>query len=226
MEQFLFSLADKRRGLKIPQKIDKNLAEEIGIHVGDGSMNIYNKNYMYSLEGHSKDDKSYYDLHIANLIKKLYGLEVRLRERKCAGVYGFQIGSKGLILFKKSLGLPLGPKKSIEIPSIIINSDKEIISSFIRGFFDTDGGIYLENKNNKLYPRIQFTNYSNKLMFQLKNILTNIFEFNLCFYLDRNTNTYRIIIRGENNFKKWIKLIGTNNPKNIYKYKIWKESII
>jgi len=157
-------------------------------------------------------------------MKKLYNLDVRLRERKSAGVYGFQIGSKGLILFKKSLGLPLGSKRNIEVPIIILNSNKRIIASFIKGFFDTDGGIYLEKKNSKLYPRIQVTNYSTKIMVQLKEILENIFMFNLCFYLDKNTNTYRIIIRGEENFEKWMKVIGTNNPKNIFKYKMWKNS--
>ena len=129
-------------------------------------------------------------------MKELYNLDIRLRERKCAGVYGFQIGSKGLISFKKSLGLPLGSKKNIEIPKIILNAKKEIISSFISGFFDTDGGIYLEKKNKKLYSRIQIVNYSNKIMFQLGEVLKNIFNFNLCLYLDKNINIYRIIIGG------------------------------
>jgi len=226
MGEILLSSKDKLRKLKIPDKINPRLAEEIGIHLGDGSMNVYGKGYLYSLEGHFNDDREYYQNYIAPLMKELYNLDVRLRERKCAGVYGFQIGSKGLISFKKDLGLPLGSKKNIEIPNIILNAKKEIISSFIRGFFDTDGGIYLEKKNKKLYPRIQITNYSNKIMFQLKEVLENIFKFNLCLYLDKNTNVYRIIIRGENNFKKWMSLIGTNNPKNFLKYERWKNQKI
>lgn len=224
MEEILFSSKDNVRKLKIPKVMTPKLAEEIGIHLGDGSMNIYGKSHLYSLEGHYNDDKKYYQNYVAPLIKQLYNLEVRLRERKSAGVYGFQIGSKGLVHFKKRLGLPLGSKKNIEIPSLIINSDKTIISSFIRGFFDTDGGIYLERKNKKLYPRIQITNYSDKIMIQLKEILENVFEFNLCFYRDTNTKTYRLIIRGENNFDKWMELIGMNNPKNILKYKKWKDA--
>lgn len=226
MEETLFSSKDKLRKLKIPDKMTPELAEEIGIHLGDGSMNVYGKGYLYSLEGHYNDDKDYYQNHIAHLMKELYNLDVRLRERKCAGVYGFQIGSKGLISFKKSLGLPLGPKKNIEIPKIILNAEKEIISSFIRGFFDTDGGIYLEKKNKKLYPRIQIVNYSNKIMFQLREVLKNIFKFNLCLYLDKNTNVYRIIIRGDDNFEKWMERIGTNNQKNILKYERWKNQKI
>lgn len=225
MDEVLFSFNDNLRNLKIPEKMNPKLAEEIGIHLGDGSMNIYGKGYLYSLEGHYHDDKEYYQNYIAPLMKELYNLDVRLRERRSAGVYGFQIGSKGLILFKKSLGLPLGSKKEIEIPKVILNSNKEILSSFIRGFFDTDGGIYLEKKNKKLYPRIQITNYSDKIMIQLKEILGKMFMFNLCLYRDTNTKTYRLIIRGENNFEKWMNLIGTNNPKNILKYKKWKDSI-
>ena len=167
MEEILFSSKDKIRGLTIPNKMSNKLSEEIGIHVGDGSMNIYGKSHLYSLEGHHKEDKEYYKFHIAPLIKSLYNLKVRLRKRRNAGVYGFQIGSKGLILFKKTFGFPLGPKKEIGIPKIILNSDKEIIASFVRGFFDTDGGIYLEKKNKKLYPRVQLTNCSVKLIIKL-----------------------------------------------------------
>jgi len=41
MEEILFSFKDKIRKLTIPNKINDKLAEEIGIHLGDGSMNIY-----------------------------------------------------------------------------------------------------------------------------------------------------------------------------------------
>ena len=43
MEETLFSSKDKLRKLKIPNKMTPKLAEEIGIHLGDGSMNIYEK---------------------------------------------------------------------------------------------------------------------------------------------------------------------------------------
>src|SRR3989339_22718 len=179
MEIIELSNYDLKRELKIPAVITEELAEETGIHIGDGSMNRYGRgSYMYSLEGDPLE-KEYYEKHIGPLYKKLYNLNVRLRERKNAGVFGFQIGSKGLINFKHTkLGLPLGPKVEIRIPELIRKSSIKIKASFIRGFFDTDGGIYLEKKNGKLYPRIQLTNNSKKLMEEMKEILEKDFNFN------------------------------------------------
>jgi len=215
----ILSSHDKKRGFNFPQKITPDLAEEIGIHIGDGSMNIYKKSSMYSLEGHINDDREYFIKNIAPLFERVYNLKVRLRERKCAGVFGFQIGSKGLIAFKQSIGLPLGYKDNIEIPKIILNSNKEIMSAFIRGLFDTDGGIYLEKKYGKLYPRIQLVNKSHILMQQVEKMLKEFFEFNLS---SRIEDKYiRLIIRGNDNFLKWMKIIGTNNPKNVKKYNLW-----
>jgi len=43
-----------------PDKIDVNLAEETGWHIGDGSMNFYNSSGkqrgIYQLRGHIEDD--------------------------------------------------------------------------------------------------------------------------------------------------------------------------
>jgi len=205
--------------ITLPNQLDIDLAEEIGIHVGDGSMNIYKKAHMYSLEGDILE-KDYYINFIAPLFKKIYNLDVRLRERKCAGVFGFQKSSRELILFKnKQFNLPLGSKCNIEIPLQIRNSSLEIKKAFLRGFFDTDGGIYLEKKYGKPYPRIILVNKSMNLMNQIKEILVNDFNFNLSMWRDKFC--YRINIRGNKNFIKWMKLIGSHNPKNINKYSNW-----
>ena len=216
------SKIDEKRGFIIPHNISEDLAEETGIHCGDGSMNHY-KSYVYSLEGHIKDDREYYINHIKNLYKKLYNIDVRLRDRINAGVFGFQLGSKGLVTFKSCrLGLPLGIKSNIKIPEIIRKSNNKVLAAFIRGFFDTDGGIYLERKNNKLYPRIKINNNSEIIMSELKELLRDNFKFNLGFWKDNKS--YVLVIRGENNFNKWMNLIGSNNPKNIRKYENWLTS--
>lgn len=56
-------------------------------------------------------------------------------------------------------------------------------------------------------------------MEDIQNILKERFEFNLGFW--RDGNTYILVIRRENNFNKWMELIGTNNPKNKKKYRYW-----
>lgn len=44
MKEIEFSKNDVRRGFKIPKTIDRRLYEEIGIHLGDGSLGIYKSN--------------------------------------------------------------------------------------------------------------------------------------------------------------------------------------
>ena len=63
--------------------------------------------------------------------------------RDYSDTHGFEITSKGLWEFKnKILGIPAGRKDNIELPDIIRVNDVKILTSFIRGVFDTDGNVY------------------------------------------------------------------------------------
>lgn len=92
--------------IRIPKKLTLQLAEETGIHIGDGSMGIYSSKGIYSLAGHPIDDRDYFDRHIVPLYKRLYNAEVHIREWSRAR--GFQICSNELIEYKSKLGLSLG----------------------------------------------------------------------------------------------------------------------
>jgi len=212
--------------MKIPSKISIELAEEIGWHIGDGSMNFYNNRGklkgFYQLRGHIEDDKEHYEKRVKPLFRKLYGIEINLREMPSTRVFGFQIWNCDLIEFKKNLGLPLGKKFEIEIPSTFL-SKRDLKKAIIKGIFDTDGGIYLERKNNKLYPRVYITTISFKLSEQLLELFRG-----LGFRTTRHSQLYNqefnrkrsyiITIRGVEMFHKFIKEIEPKNPKHIEKY--------
>jgi len=93
--------------IKTPKKITSDLAEETGLHIGDGSMNFYkNKNKtrgFYQLRGHIIDDKEHYETRIKELYNSVYNLKPSMREMKSTGVYGFQIWSDAIINFKKQV---------------------------------------------------------------------------------------------------------------------------
>ena len=99
----------------------------------------------------------------------------------------------------------------------------------LRGIFDTDGGIYLEKKNNKLYPRIYIATISLELSPQLLDLFK---EFNIrptrySQLYNKNFNrqrSYIITIRGEKMFHKFIKEINPQNPKHQRKYQIFLDS--
>ena len=225
-----FSKADLMKDLLIPEQISEELAEETGLHIGDGSMNFYRQKEklkgIYSLRGHLIDDKKHYDTRIKELYFKLYNLKISLREMKNSGVYGFQIWSDALVNFKnKILNLPLGKKLDVKIHPILIN---KFPISTIRGIFDTDGCLYLEKKNNKLYPRIQIANISKSVIEQLKNILkkngfvvTKVTRFRQ----EQHWNTLHIIsIRGDKMLRKWMDIIQPKNPKHIRKFKSYLDN--
>ena len=133
--------------IEIPKMKSSLLAEETGIHMGDGSMGLYRNNRigLYSLAGHPIDDREYFENYLMKIYEALYGVKPNLR--KWSRAYGFQICSKELIEYKKKLGLPCGPKSSLRIPSWIKKGNIDFQRKFLRGLFDTDGSVYLEKKS-------------------------------------------------------------------------------
>jgi len=223
-----FSNTDLRRELIVPERITSELAEETGLHIGDGSMNFYfNKNHYegkYSLRGHIFDDVKHYNSRIKILYETLYNLKPNISKMESTGVCGFQIWSSCIVRFKHNiLGLPLGNKINIKIPNYLIN--KKYIIDVIRGIFDTDGCIYLEPKNHKLYPRVQIGTISINLAEQLRSSLLKL-GFRVTEFIENRkdkgwNNLHVLSIRGESMVKKWFDIIKPANPKHVRRYDLY-----
>ena len=205
--------------------ISSELAEETGWHIGDGSMNFYKhdgkQKGIYQLRGHIEDDKPHYLERIKPLFKQIYDLDISLREMPSTRVFGFQIWNSELVKFKQNLGLPLGKKWDISIPSVFLQSN-ELKSAVIRGIFDTDGCVYL-NKNRKLYPHLHISTICPTLSKQLSDLLNGLgirtTVYTELFNKDFNRQkAYRLTIRGEEMLHKFMKIIQPKNPKHIAKY--------
>ena len=203
----LFSKSDKIKNIKLPLETTPKLAEEIGIHLGDGCLSIH-KNY-FSVKTNKKE-REYMLNFLFPLYKELYGLNLKLMELE--SVVGFEVYSQALFEFKnKVLNIPFGNKVNrITVPPLILESrNKEIYSSFVRGIFDTDGCVHLvKSKNN--YPVITFTIKSEPFIKEVGKML-EIMGF--IPYLGK----YVISLNGYVMLEKWIKEIGSNNPKNMAK---------
>ncbi|NYZ79850.1 hypothetical protein H0N95_01200, partial [Candidatus Micrarchaeota archaeon] len=198
-----FSVYDKEKGLKLPSSLTPLLAEEIGMHVGDGSLS--NKKYYYSLRGDIKE-KDYYATFVLPAYKKLFNLDLNLLERP--PICGIEMSSRALYEFKRDvIGLPVGEKVGrVDVPSCIIESrDEVIISSFLRGVFDTDGCVYF--LKSRRYPRIQLEIRSNSLISSIKKLLDKM-GFIPAVY------EYKIVLNGPVMFNKWVNQIGSSNPKH------------
>ncbi len=205
LSQIRLSNPDKQRKITIPKKLTSKLAEEIGIHLGDGTLS--NKKYYYSVRG-GYAEETYYTEFVLPLYKELFNINPPLLKRSNA--CGFEISSKGLREFKNNvLGIMVGTKTyKIKLPDCIFDSkDKDIYNSFLRGLIDTDGCYYYNEK--KQYPVISIGIKSIPLLKKVNEIL-KLLGYSPCLYEE----SFRIHINGFPQFKKWLDEIGSSSPKN------------
>ena len=123
-----YSAQDKKRGIQIPTSLTPELAELIGILVGDG--NIYlrkNKKYEIRICGHLSEDKEHHQTIIASLFNKVFNVKNLVETThpyKCARYTG--ISSKAITTFLVyNVGLPSGRKLDAKqiIPLAILTAD-------------------------------------------------------------------------------------------------------
>lgn len=227
-------MKSKKQKLILPQELSEDLAEETGIHIGDGSMGFYksgNKNHWcYTFCCHEIDDKEYYG-YVKRLIKKLYNLDpVNDKRIRQDTTKILRYTRKELILFKKKLGLPLGNKATIKIPEWILKNESFKIAC-IRGIFDTDGSVVLQKKYRKIpyYPHLKISSKSKGLAHQINNIISSFeIKSSICAskrITKRNPNIiWYVEMYGESNFKKYAETFGFSNLKHLKKYKKWEKS--
>lgn len=229
---------DMRKNLFLPEIMTDNLAEDIGIMIGDGCLSIFrNKrktNYDISCIGNLYDEKYYYKNYIRNLKFRLFNINFSFTEIRRDSTCKLRAYSKGIIgFYNKAIGLPIGKKEKISIPRIIF-SKKSFLISCIRGIDDTDFSLVFKRKDSEIpyYPVIKIISRSKNLIDDLKCGLTrlNFKPTTSCniFVFDKRTKKYYIYnsldLNGKNQLEKWMKIIGFNNLKNQIKYKFWKEN--
>lgn len=198
---------DHLKNIKFPQEMTIELAEEIGIHLGDGCLS-FNRKY-FSVKTNKKERDYMLDF-IFPLYKKLYNLDLKLMELE--SVVGFEVYSQAFFDFKnKVLKIPYGNKvEKIFVPEEILKTkNKEIYRAFIRGLFDTDGCAGV-SRTKKDYPFLTFTIKSEKLIREVGDMLNKL---GFMPYVGR----WMITLNGYLMVKKWLKEISSNNPKNLAK---------
>ena len=212
----------------IPFKMSKELAEEIGIHVGDGCLRIakYKFGTKYTYEITSGRDEVEYQIFISSLMERIYNKNRKITY--CEDSIKLIYCSKSIALFKKEIGLPVGRKYNVKIPDCVLQS--KFVPDFLRGLVDTDGCVmfYDRNKYAPPYPRMTIVNKSQPLILQVNKLLI---DMGFSTFMDKDyrkdkrfnnpTLVHRIILYGHANLSKWISNIGFSNPKNLRKIANW-----
>lgn len=184
------------------------LAELIGILIGDGG--ITNLQVRVSI---NKIDDSEYLSHICSLFKKLFHTNPTVFYRESTSE--ILISRKALVDFLVSKGLPKGNKitQEIDIPKWI-KDDRNFSRACLRGIFDTDGCVYIDNHSKRKCSSINLaiTSASGKLLYSIYELLAREM------FVPTISSQRSIRIRKREQISMFFDKIGSSNPKHLKKY--------
>lgn len=223
-----YSVVDKKKKIKIPHELNKELANYIGIQLGDGNIHINIKKYenQISCTGHLDDEIDWYFNYLIPLIKHIFNVSPYIYKDKRPNKSSIKLmyRSKAIVNFLvRVINLPSGKKENCSIPQVIKQSDIEIKRCFLRGYADTDFSIaFSRRKINGLhkYPTISLGTPDKKLTREVVELIREL-GFNPQFRL--NVKKCYIEINGKENLEKWMKEVGFSSPKHLTKYEIWEK---
>ncbi len=199
--------------IKKPGK-SQNLAEFVGIVLGDGGLS----NYQLTITLCGKDEKAYSEF-VRKLIEKLFNVPVAVSERKKQSTIDLIVSRVNLVRFCiGKLGLKKGNKvkQQVDIPRWIKSSSSYSIAC-VRGLIDTDGSVFNHkyNVNGKTYSykKLNFTSRSNPLRTSVFRILK------IMGIKARLSGFYDVRIDSQNDMRKYFKIFNSNNPRHLIRYK-------
>ena len=241
LSQIEMSKRDIKRGVKLPESLSKELAEFIGIMVGDGHLSYYPG---FSTSGHKivrsdvriscNINEQQYINHIKNLFRILFKTELNYVPDSRSQTIILRFNSKGVVQFlNKICEIPLNRKTGIVfVPTIIKNADNGVKYQFLRGIADTDFTVTFQNRTGKghNYPVIKGNFKSKILIKDLEQLFKDLqFKYSICYDQirpDRRfgpTTINSINLYGRENFERWVNFIGFSNSKFLRKVEKWKK---
>ena len=203
---------DRRKKIKHP-KPSELLAEFVGMFLGDGS---FTSKYQIAISWNHRCEEGYAG-YIRKAIKDLFEVDSRIRIRKKYGSAEVIVDSSNLVDYLRKLtGIKAGEsKKSFKLPAWL-SKNKRYKIGFLRGLFDSEGCVYRHRyySNGKAYSyvKIAVTNYCNRILSLFQHFLKSI-------EIDSVKYRNRIHIYNSVGVKRFFSLVGSNNNKNIKRFR-------
>ena len=144
-----------------------NLAYLIGA-LGDGSIYHNEKHYVHRVSYYQKS-KEYLEKCIEPKILETFGKKGHFYFDQRHGVYFYEITLKKIYKTMKEAAGPFKDKMQPNLPKWILDGNKEVRRSFIRGFFDAEGCYYI--KPNASDYRVRFGQADRFILEGVRNIL-------------------------------------------------------
>jgi len=191
--------------------LSPELAEFIGIMIGDGSVG----SYQISVTLDARTDVEY-ALYVGRLASRLFGIEVATTVREKQGCIVLTLSSVELSAYLVSLGLPRGNKvmQAVAMPQWVAN-DLGHATACVRGIFDTDGSVFQEVHKIKdarySYPRAALVSASLPLLQDVHGVLCRL-------GVDAKVRSRRVSIERFTDIEKYFRIVGSSNPKHLRRY--------
>ncbi len=206
--------------IRYPKKSEE-LAEFVGIILGDGNIFSYRKRknnrtisvYEIRICGHSKDDKNYLIDFVVPLCQQLFNIEPSIHFHENKNEVYIKLTGKEIVEFLSNIGLRPGNKikNQLSIPKWIW-SNKNFLKACLRGLFDTDGSIYELKPHWPGILQISFKNRNTRLLNDVRRALL------ICGFKVSSVTGDRIYITKQREVDRFFREIGLNNPKHTIKY--------
>jgi S-adenosylmethionine synthetase len=149
----------RKNKFKFPKVLTEDYSYLLGLLIGDGNCMMDGAIAICVCEEEAKEN-------IQRLYKKIFG-----REGKIFGHWAF-IGGVELRAFLKYLGLEHERSWEKRVPHTIFKAQKNVVAAFLRGLFDTDGGIRIHGRNEN-FPDLYFYSSSFGLVQEVQQLLLN-----------------------------------------------------
>ncbi len=197
--------------LHIP-KINEELAELIGIILGDGSLSKYH----VAVTLNSIDDLEY-SHYVISQFEKIFKVTPKVYVRKRMKALDIVVARINLVSFLIEKGLVQGRKvrNQVSIPKWIMENSG-CARACVRGLVDTDGTFFKHKYfvKNKMYSynKISFSSASVPLRNDVLAVLTSA-------GIKAHISTTNVRIDAVEDVKKYMKFIGSSNPKHLKKHR-------
>ncbi len=195
----------------LPINKSKDLAELVGILLGDGGIQLA----QFTITLNSIKDKKY-SVYVMGLIEKLFCYQPSIAKRKGQNAVAITVSGNEIIKYLLRIGLHTGDKvkQQVDVPDWIKNN--QLFSRWCtRGLMDTDGGIftnpYIINGKSYVYPKTNFTNASQPLLnFVYQTLKDNGFHPN-------NKVPRKVWLYSQAESRRYLEVIGSSNERLLRK---------
>lgn len=194
----------------IPKSKSEDLAEFVGILLGDGGI----MEGQASITLNSEADKEYLG-YVVDLIKKLFKFDAPYAKRKNCNANVIYCSGIKLVNYLMKIGLKVGNKvkQQVGVPKWIDRQGNFRIAC-VRGLLDTDGGVFVHRYkvNGKAYRylKICFSNRSIPLLLFVSKVLKNL-GFTPKIVL--NQENTKVWLYNHNEVLEYLRVVGTHNPR-------------